>query len=231
MSLDLNCYADVIQLLIYRPDPLLYFYHLSNNQSRHITTDTLMRTRQSIDLTGHPDTTLPTSSTHRRSISHVNGHARRPSQSLGGAATLELIQAQAANQAQGGDANPVALVNSIAAQNNGLDPGLMHPGAGYMNGLQNPNVNDLNHVAQSLAGLQVNNQLPPIQQMNGTMGGYGMNGMNGMNGINGMNANAGGSIRRGRMSTGPGQGGPVFNPYGHMGMNGKLPGMNGMVSV
>lgn len=90
-----------------------------------------MRARQSVDLSTHQanDSTIlsPSSSTpatataaahHRRSNSHaVSGHARRASQSLAGAATLELIQAQAANHAQGGESNPVALINQIAAAN------------------------------------------------------------------------------------------------------------------
>lgn len=209
----------------------------------------VMRARQSVDLTAQNDPTL----SHRRSVSHVNpGHGRRPSQSLGGAATLELTQAQAANQAQGGDSNPVALVNQIAAANNvnvngnpngasnemlpngPIDPskvgpgGMMGPG-GYMS---NGRTNDLNQVMQGFAGMQLNgNNIPPAQQqqqqqqagMNSNLGGgYGMNGMGAMNG--------GGPMRRGRMSTGPGPTTGVY-PYSHIGMNGKVPGVNGMVSI
>ena len=198
-----------------------------------------MRARQSVDLTAQNDPAM----SHRRSVSHVNpGHGRRPSQSLGGAATLELIQAQAANQAQGGDSNPVALVNQIAAANhpgnnvgimsNGpLDPSKVGPpGPGVMVGpggyMSNGRTNDINQIMQGFNGMQLNGNSLPQQQMamngkNNFGGGYGMNGMNGMNG--------GGPVRRGRMSTAPGPTTGVY-PYSHIGMNGKVPGANGMVS-
>jgi hypothetical protein len=195
-----------------------------------------MRARQSVDLTAQNDPAM----SHRRSVSHVNpGHGRRPSQSLGGAATLELIQAQAANQAQGGDANPVALVNQIAAANNGNMNGPLDPSSVGMlpNGQMNNRMNGIDQTSQGLGGMQ-------LQGMNGNMngGGYamnggmnamnamnGMNGMNGMNNMNGMNGiNAAGQLRRGRMSTGPGQSTGGY-PYSPMAMNGKMPGVNPMV--
>jgi len=181
----------------------------------------VMRSRQSVDLTGQIDPTM----SHRRSVSQLNpGHGRRPSQSLGGAATLELIQAQAANQAQGGDSNPVALVNQIAAANNGNINGPLDASSSGMlpNGQMNNRINDMGQLAQAFAPMQLNGS---AQGMNGQMngGGYAMHGMNGMNGIQGL-------ARRGRMSTGPGQASGGY-PYNHLAMGAKMQGVNPMVRL
>jgi len=184
----------------------------------------VMRSRQSVDLTGQIDPAM----SHRRSVSQLNpGHGRRPSQSLGGAATLELIQAQAANQAQGGDSNPVALVNQIAAANNGNMNGPLDPSSSGMlpNGQMNNRINDIGQLSQGFGGMQLNGN---VQGMNGHMngGGYAMNGMNVMNGMSGMQ----GQARRGRMSTGPGQASGGY-PYNHLAMGAKMQGVNPMVRL
>ena len=92
--------------------------------------------------------------------------------------------------------------------------------------MSNGRTNDINQIMQGFNGMQLNGNSLPQQQMamngnNNFGGGYGMNGMSGMNG--------GGPVRRGRMSTAPGPTTGVY-PYSHIGMNGKVPGANGMVS-
>lgn len=251
---------------------------------------TVMRSRQSIDFSstpqdpsaGHPNVnsnTAPSAAaaaaatTHRRSISYATGplgggggqggHGRRPSQSLGGTATLELIQAQAASAALGGDQNPIAFVNQVAASNQQQQHQQQHQHQqqqqqqqvngngnihvnldGHLNGTLNGN---LAHTAQDLSHLSMMHPGGPTYLNNFPTQGMDLNSigmaaaqlgvmqmnqnMNVMNGFAGVGPGIGGPARRGgRMSTGPGQvTGPTgMYPFGHMGMNPKLQGMNGM---